>query len=76
MILGKMPEAIEHWERALQIEPDSAEVHYDLGLALEQTGQPEDAIEHYEQALRLRPDYPEARQALTRLQPHGASGQE
>jgi tetratricopeptide (TPR) repeat protein len=42
-------------------------VHYDLGLALEQTGQIEDAIGHYEQALRLKPDYAEARTSLAQL---------
>ena len=71
-----------HWERALQIKPDNAEMHHDLGQALEQMGKPEQAIGHYEQALRLKPDYAEARaslqlaqQALARLRAHETSDQ-
>jgi Tfp pilus assembly protein PilF len=56
MTLGKMPEAISHYEHALRINPDYAEAHYNLGIALAQTGKIEEAIAHYEQALRINPD--------------------
>jgi Tfp pilus assembly protein PilF len=75
MMLGKTTEAIAQWEQALRIEPRSAEINYDLGQALEQSGRIADAIKHYEQALRIKPDYGKARQALIRLQSHGAAGQ-
>ena len=56
-----------HWEQALRIKPDYAEVHYALGMALEQAGRAPEAIGHYAQALRLKPDFAEARTALARL---------
>jgi tetratricopeptide (TPR) repeat protein len=58
--VGKIEEAIAHYEQALRIKPDFAETHYNLGLALSRIGKIQDAIGHYEQALRLKPDYAEA----------------
>jgi Flp pilus assembly protein TadD len=79
---GRVQEAIGQYEQALRIRPDSVEAHYNLGIALAQVGRVQEAIEHYEQALRIKPDMAEARaklqlarQALTKLQEHGASGQ-
>jgi tetratricopeptide (TPR) repeat protein len=39
------------------IGPDYAAAHYNLGLALMQTGKIEEAIAHYQQALLIKPDY-------------------
>ena len=58
--LGRIQEAIAHYEQALRIKPDYAEAHNNLGIALAQTGKIEDAIGQYEQALRIKPDYAEA----------------
>jgi tetratricopeptide (TPR) repeat protein len=52
-----MPEAFEHWERALNIKPGLVEAHYDFGVALAQAGRFDEAIRHYEEALQLRPDF-------------------
>jgi len=52
----KPAEAIEHYQRALQIRPEYAQAHYNLGVALAQQGKPAEAIEHYRQALRIKPD--------------------
>jgi tetratricopeptide (TPR) repeat protein len=57
-----------HFEQALRIKPDFAEVHYALATALEQTGRVREAIAHYKQALRIRPDFTDAQNALKRLQ--------
>jgi tetratricopeptide (TPR) repeat protein len=57
---GRLPEAIEHLEQALRIEPDYAEAHCNLGATLGLTGRLPEAIEHLERALRIRPDYAEA----------------
>ncbi len=54
---GRMPEAIEHLEQALRIEPYYAQAHNDLGNALMKSGRMPEAIEHLEQALRIKPDF-------------------
>ncbi len=53
---GKLPEVIQHSERALQIKPDAAEAHNNLGSALFQSGNVQEAIAHLQRALQLKPD--------------------
>ena len=52
----QLPAAISHFEEALQINPDSAEAHTDLGSALAKTGQFQDAVAQYQAALRINPN--------------------
>jgi tetratricopeptide (TPR) repeat protein len=67
MQVGRVPEAISHWEQAVQINPDFVEAHYNLGIVLAQTGKSQEAAKHFEQALQIRPDFTDARNALARL---------
>jgi tetratricopeptide (TPR) repeat protein len=53
---GRVPEAIAHYQQALQIDPYYAMAHNDLGSALMARGQVQDAIGHFEQAVRFEPD--------------------
>ena len=46
-----------HYDQALQIKPEFAEAHCNLGIALEKVDRVQEAIEHYEQAVLLRPDF-------------------
>jgi tetratricopeptide (TPR) repeat protein len=61
---GRLPEAIEHLEQALRINPDYDEAHNNLGNALTRSGRLPEAIEHLEQALRITPDLAEAHNNL------------
>jgi tetratricopeptide (TPR) repeat protein len=54
---GRVPEAIQIFEKALRISPDDADGHDRLAHALLQAGKVREAIGHYEQALRIKPDY-------------------
>jgi len=57
---GRLPEAIQNYEQALQLNPDYAEAYNDLGVALASQGRLPEAIEKYEQAIRIKPDYVKA----------------
>ena len=54
---GQVDEAIAHYRKALEIKPDYAEAHNNLGLALAGRGQVDEAIAHYRKALEIKPDY-------------------
>ena len=64
VLLGRVPEAREHYEQSLQINPRNAEAHNNLGDVLLQEGSVGDAIGHYEQALRIKPNYADAHNNL------------
>jgi len=57
---GRLPEAIAHYEQALEIDPSLPTVHNDLGSALVSAGKISEAMAQFREALRLRPRYPEA----------------
>ena len=64
---GREAEAIPHLEAALRFEPDFADAHYNLGVALSGIpGRMPEAIRHLEAALRIKPD-PELRALVDRL---------
>ena len=52
--------AAAEWSKALELEPDEAPAHNNLGLALVNTGKADEGIAHYRKALELSPGYPEA----------------
>jgi tetratricopeptide (TPR) repeat protein len=54
--LGRGPDAIGHYEQALQISPDDAKVHNNLGIALAQAGRLQEATIHFKQALQIDPN--------------------
>ena len=61
---GQLEAAIEYYQKALQLKPDYAEVHFNLGNVLEQKGKLVEAIEAYQKALQRKPDYAEAHSNL------------
>jgi len=56
---GSFPEAMEQFEKALEIKPDYAGAHNNLGYSLMQEGQPDQAIPEYEKALAIDPNLAE-----------------
>jgi protein O-mannosyl-transferase len=52
------------WAHAVQVTPDSARTHANLGVALARGGQDSRAIDEYRAALRYDPDYAEAHNNL------------
>jgi len=61
---GKVDEAIPHFQKALQIQPDFTEAHYNLGLALLKSGKVDEAIAHFQRALQIKPDSAETHNNL------------
>ena len=62
LVEERQPEAaLPYFGRALELKPDSAEEHLDLGDALRALGKSAEALGQYDEAQRLRPDYAEAR---------------
>ena len=57
-------EAITHYQRALEIKPDLAVAHDNLGVILAGHGQIDEAIDHYRKAVEIKPDYEEAHNNL------------
>ena len=57
---GRLDEAIDHYRRAIALQPAYAPAYNNLGAALHAKGRHEEAIAMYQQALGLRPDYPQA----------------
>ena len=49
-------EAIFRWQYILQIEPQNAKVHNNLGVAYEAVGKIDEAIKAYERATELEPE--------------------
>jgi tetratricopeptide (TPR) repeat protein len=54
---GQIGEAIVHYRRSLELDPERAIVHYNLGNALREQGARNAAIRHYREAVRIDPDY-------------------
>jgi tetratricopeptide (TPR) repeat protein len=61
---GSVDEAIAHFQKAMQINPDYADAHYNLGVARFRTGRVDDAIAQYQKALQINPDFAQAHNNL------------
>src|SRR6185436_15992348 len=54
---------IGEYRRAIELRPDLAMAHFNLGVVVEKLGRFREAIGHFEKAIALRPDYALARTA-------------
>lgn len=58
--LGKYEEAIECYDKVIELNPNYAPAWYNKGVALAKLGRYEEAIECYKKAVELNPDYVDA----------------
>jgi len=58
--LKRFEEAIKHYLKAIELNPDNAEARNNLGVAYKETGDLTAAIESYQKAISLKPDYVDA----------------
>jgi tetratricopeptide (TPR) repeat protein len=61
---GKTDEAIAHYNKALELDPNYGEGHYNLANALLRLGRTDEAVAHYEKALEIYPNNIPARYNL------------
>ena len=59
--MGRIDEAVEHFQAALRIRPNYAEVYNSLGAALVSQGKIIEAMANFKQAIRINPDLMEAK---------------
>src|SRR5689334_4898728 len=57
-------QAIAHYRKALELEPNDALTHYNLALALKYKGDAQPAVEEFQAALRLKPKWADAHYGL------------
>jgi Flp pilus assembly protein TadD len=60
----RVDEAIDHYERSLELNPASAPTHYNLGIAYAARGRRDDARAEFQKAVDLDPDYAQAHNNL------------
>ena len=56
---GKIDDAIREYKKALRLEPNNREAHYNLAVAYHKKGLFKEAIEEYKTVLGLYPNDPE-----------------
>ena len=61
---GRWDDASAHLRRSLELNPQSASTHYNLGYAMARRGQANEAVAEFREALRLDPDYAQAHNNL------------
>jgi Flp pilus assembly protein TadD len=61
---GQVGEAIVHFRKALEIQPDNTEIQNNLGAALAGRGQVGEAIVHFRKAVEINPDNAKAHNNL------------
>jgi tetratricopeptide (TPR) repeat protein len=61
---GQAAEAIDEYQKALEIEPDFLEARYNLANALSSLGRPTEAIDQYHKAFEINPGNAEAHNNL------------
>lgn len=64
---GRYEDALEAFRSVLELDPDSATAHYDLGVTYARMGRPEEAVDEYERALELQPGGLQAAKILNNL---------
>ena len=64
---GRIEDAINHYFKAIKIDPDYSLAHNNLGIILAWQGRSDEAIKHYYEALRIKPNFVKAHNNLGSL---------
>ena len=55
--LGHLADAVEAFSKSIELNPDYAEAHYNMGNVLQDRGKLGEALEAYNKAIAIKPDY-------------------
>ena len=58
--LGKLAEAVQSYNKAIQLKPDFVEAYSNRGNTLQEQGKFKEAVESFNKAIQLKPDFVEA----------------
>jgi Tfp pilus assembly protein PilF len=73
--LGRLDEALQHLDKAIELDPLNPESYHNRAVIYERQGKRDAAIAEYRQALRYRPQYEPSKDALVRLTGSAVVGQ-
>lgn len=65
---GRHSSARTLYRRALELDPEFVEAHYNLGLVLGESGEIDQALEHLRRTVELKPDFAQAHSSLLGMQ--------
>lgn len=65
--INKLDEALDCYNRAIQLQPNLYEAHYNKGVMLVEQGQPQNAQASFERVLELHPEHGPSHYALGKL---------
>ena len=57
---GKSDQALQAYDRSIQLKPDDAKTYDNRGLTLKALGRLQEAVQSYEKAIQLQPDFAQA----------------
>jgi tetratricopeptide (TPR) repeat protein len=57
---GKLQEAVQVYDKAVQLKPDYTEAYYNRGIVLKDLGLLDEALKNFDKTIQLKPDYAEA----------------
>jgi len=61
---GKLDEALQIFDRSIQLKPDDANIYFNRGLTLKALGQLQESMQSFEKAIQLKPDFAPAYYSL------------
>ena len=72
--LGRYEEALEAYDRAIELQPDYALIWWYKGVVLNELGRYEEALESYDRIIELKPDFGTAlyNKGLSRIGKHNS----
>jgi len=64
---NRLDDALVHYRRAIELQPDYAPAYNNMGTLLRAQGKPDQAVKTYQQALSVSQDYPDAHYNLANV---------